>query len=101
MTRIQTLQEVSLHPPTGSVRVTQGFGLVAALWGVVAVVFLGISYIPALWAPNRGPIVSCFTAFAAGEDVGPVGTKTGGVGGRIWSKEDQSRGRGGLGWKRI
>ncbi|XP_049643069.1 protein NKG7 [Suncus etruscus] len=49
----------------GSVRVTQGFGVVAALWGVVAVVFLGMSYIPALSAPGRGPIVSCFTAFAA------------------------------------
>lgn len=49
-----------------SVRVTQGFSLVAALWGVVAVVFLGMSFIPALSAPSRGPIVSCFTAFAAG-----------------------------------
>ncbi|XP_004619938.2 protein NKG7 [Sorex araneus] len=49
----------------GYIRVTQGFSLVAALWSLVAVVFLAMSYIPALSAPGRGPIVSCITAFAA------------------------------------
>lgn len=56
----------------GYIRVTQGFSILAALWGLVAVIFLGMSCIPALSAPGRGPIVSCFTAFAAGKERGQV-----------------------------
>ncbi|XP_055992949.1 protein NKG7-like [Sorex fumeus] len=47
------------------IRVTQSFSILAVLWGLVAVVFLAMSCVPALSAPGRGPIVSCFMAFAA------------------------------------
>ncbi|XP_069856949.1 protein NKG7 isoform X2 [Dipodomys merriami] len=38
---------------------------VAALWGLVSVGFLVLSYIPALSAPGRGPLLSTITAFAS------------------------------------
>lgn len=52
-------------PVTGYIHVTQAFCILAALWSLVSVVFLVLSYIPSLSAPGRGPIVSCISAFAA------------------------------------
>lgn len=49
---------------------TQSFCILAALWGLVAVGFLVLSYIPSLSAPGRGPLVSTISAFAAGQASG-------------------------------
>uniref|UniRef100_A0A8C3WP21 Protein NKG7 n=1 Tax=Catagonus wagneri TaxID=51154 RepID=A0A8C3WP21_9CETA len=49
----------------GYIHVTQSFGILAALWGLVSVSFLVMSCIPSLSAPGRGPLVSTFTAFGA------------------------------------
>ncbi|XP_003465515.1 protein NKG7 [Cavia porcellus] len=49
----------------GYIHVTQSFCILAALWGLVAVGFLVLSYIPSLSAPGRGPLVSTISAFAA------------------------------------
>ena len=49
---------------------TQSFGILAALWGLVSVSFLVMSCIPSLSAPGRGPLVSTFTAFGAGKAPG-------------------------------
>ncbi|XP_053460405.1 protein NKG7 [Nycticebus coucang] len=48
------------------IHVTQGFCILATLWGLVSVGFLVLSCIPSLSVPGRGPLVATITAFAAG-----------------------------------
>ncbi|KAL1769075.1 hypothetical protein HispidOSU_006538 [Sigmodon hispidus] len=50
----------------GYIHVTQSFCILAALWSLVSVGFLILSYIRSLSAPGRGPLVSTVMAFAAG-----------------------------------
>lgn len=50
---------------SGYIHVTQSFTILSTLLGLGAVVFLVLSYIPALSAPGRGPLVSTITAFVA------------------------------------
>lgn len=54
------------HPALGYIHVTQSFCILAALWSLVSVGFLILSYSPALSLPGRGPLVSTVMAFAAG-----------------------------------
>ncbi|XP_005084864.1 protein NKG7 [Mesocricetus auratus] len=49
----------------GYIHVTQSFCILAALWILMSVVFLMLSYSPALSSPGRGPLVSTVMAFAA------------------------------------
>lgn len=49
----------------GYIHVTQSFCILAALWSLVSVGFLILSYSPALSLPGRGPLVSTVMAFAA------------------------------------
>ncbi|XP_070257898.1 protein NKG7 [Myotis yumanensis] len=49
----------------GVIHVTQTFGILAALCGLVSVSLLVLSCIPSLSAPGRGPLVSSITAFVA------------------------------------
>lgn len=58
------------HLGAGYIHLTQSFSILAALWGLVSVAFLVLSCIPSLSSPGRGPLVSAFTAFAAGKDSG-------------------------------
>ncbi|XP_037007417.2 protein NKG7 [Artibeus jamaicensis] len=53
------------HSVAGYIRATQTFSILAALCGLVSVVFLVLSCIPSLSAPGRGPLVSCITTFTA------------------------------------
>ncbi|XP_069856948.1 protein NKG7 isoform X1 [Dipodomys merriami] len=55
----------SQDPVAAYIHVTQSFCILAALWGLVSVGFLVLSYIPALSAPGRGPLLSTITAFAS------------------------------------
>lgn len=52
-------------PVAAYIHVTQTFCILAALWGLVSVGLLVLSYIPSLSAPGRGPLVSTITAFTA------------------------------------
>ncbi|EGW04636.1 Sialic acid-binding Ig-like lectin 10 [Cricetulus griseus] len=49
----------------GYIHVTQSFCILAALWSLVSMVFLILSYSPALSVPGRGPLVSTVMSFAA------------------------------------
>ncbi|XP_049757940.1 protein NKG7 isoform X1 [Elephas maximus indicus] len=50
----------------GYIHVTEGFSIMAALWVLVSMVILLLSFfIPLLSAPGHGPLVSAITAFAA------------------------------------
>lgn len=49
----------------GYIHVTQSFCILAALWSLVSVGFLILSYSAALSLPGRGPLVSTVMAFAA------------------------------------
>lgn len=54
------------HLALGYIHVTQSFCILAALWSLVSMVFLILSYSPALSVPGRGPLVSTVMSFAAG-----------------------------------
>lgn len=58
----------------GYIYVTQTFGILAALCGLVSLGLLVLSCVPSLSAPGRGPLVASIVAFAAGKVFGlPVG----------------------------
>ncbi|KAM9224493.1 protein NKG7 [Dugong dugon] len=49
----------------GYIRVTQSFSVLATLWILVSVVFLGLSFFPLLSAPGRSPLIAAITALTA------------------------------------
>ncbi|XP_023381441.1 protein NKG7 isoform X1 [Pteropus vampyrus] len=51
--------------PAGYIYVTQTFGILAALCGLVSMGLLVLSCVPSLSAPGRGPLVASIVAFAA------------------------------------
>ncbi|XP_040833983.1 protein NKG7 [Ochotona curzoniae] len=57
--------QVAGVPVADYIHVTQAFSILAALFALVAAVFLALSYIVSLSAPGNGPLVSTITSFAA------------------------------------
>lgn len=59
-------QALKSYLGAGYIRVTQSLSILAALSGLVSVIFLILSYVPSLSIRGYGPLSSSIMAFAAG-----------------------------------